>query len=205
MEGLKQIVPKDQLVNGAHLLIGADQGIRTINNANEIAHYEYGATLAGIGMLNTINSVAVGKTELELAGNLAQFGQPNSITTICATGARFTNATLYPRNKAVELGDTFSTSVGYKGGLSSRAAYVAESKDDLPETARAYEEKVAKPYFNAYCTWLETIQIGMKAGELYDRIEAVLPKEDYHWELNPGHFVADEEWMSSPFLKKFCQ
>lgn len=29
-------------------------------------------------------------------------------------------------------------------------------------------------------------------------IESVLPKEIYHWQLNPGHLTADEEWMSSP-------
>lgn len=202
VDGLKQVVKNsDQLINGAYLLIGPEKGIRTINNANEIAHYEYGATLAAIGVLTTINSVEIGKTELELAGNLAQFGQPNSITTICATGTRFTNATLYPRNKPVEIGDTFSTSVGYKGGLSSRAAYVANSKEDLPEKAKDYEEKIAKPYFRAFCTWLETIQIGLEAGKVYDEIEKVLPKAEYHWELNPGHFVADEEWMSSPFME----
>jgi len=202
VEGLKQVVKDEkQLVNGAYLLIGSENGIRTINNANEIAHYEYGATLAGIGILKTINSLELGKTELDLAGNLAQFGQPNSITTICAVGTRFTNATLYPRDKSVELGATFSTSVGYKGGLSSRAAYVANTKADLPEAVRDYEDKVAKPYYHAFCTWLENIHIGMKAEKLYDEIEAVLPKEDYHWELNPGHFVADEEWMSSPFYK----
>lgn len=202
VDSLKQVISEEAgLVNGANLLIGADNGIRTINNANELAHYEYGATLAGMGILTTLNSVELGKTELELAGNLAQFGQPNTITTICATGTRFTNATLYPRNKQVELGDTFSTSVGFKGGLSSRAAYVAKSKLDLPEAVQDYEEKVAKPYYTAFCTWLEKIHIGLTAGKFYEEIEAVLPQSDYHWELNPGHFVADEEWMSSPFSK----
>src|SRR5699024_119654 len=28
-----------------------------------------------------------------------------------------------------------------------------------------------------------------------------LPKEQYHWHLNPGHLTADEEWMSSPMKK----
>jgi hypothetical protein len=38
----------------------------------------------------------------------------------------------------------------------------------------------------------------MSGGELYDVIEDVLPKARYGWHLNPGHLVADEEWMSSP-------
>jgi len=45
---------------------------------------------------------------------------------------------------------------------------------------------------------LETIKIGMKGQELYQAIEAVLPKKTYGWHLNPGHLTADEEWLSSP-------
>ena len=33
---------------------------------------------------------------------------------------------------------------------------------------------------------------------MYDVIERVLPKAEYHWHLNPGHLVADEEWLCSP-------
>ncbi|MFR6673791.1 MAG: M24 family metallopeptidase [Enterococcus avium] len=202
LEGLKKVVKdSEQLMNGSNLLISPEAGLRTVNNANEIAHYEFGATLAGKAILDTINSIEIGKTELELASNLAKFGQPNNVTTICATGERFTNATLYPRSKSVKLGDPFSTSVGYKGGLSSRAAYVAESRKDLPAAVSDYEEKIAKPYFKALATWLETMKIGATGASIYSTISEVLPKESYHWELNPGHYVADEEWLSSPFYE----
>lgn len=190
---------EEQLTNEAGLFISPESGIRTTNNANEIAHYEYGATLAGIGILNTINLAYVGKTELELANHLTLCGQPTNVTTICATGERFTNATIYPRNKQLELGDKFSTTVGYKGGLSSRGAYVANKRQDLLESEQAYEEKIAKPYYQALVTWLESMHVGCEAAQIFETIEAVLPKKKYHWELNPGHYVADEEWVSSPF------
>ena len=57
---------------------------------------------------------------------------------------------------------------------------------------------VAKPYFNAVVTWLENLRIGMRGGDMYALIEQVLPKAEYHWHLNPGHLVADEEWLCSP-------
>lgn len=200
IDELKQLVhPAGSLINGAYLLIEPETGIRTVNNANELVHYEYGATLSGIGILNTLNQIAIGKTELELARTLAKEGQPTNVTTICATGERFTHATLYPRNQSVTLGDTFSLTVGYKGGLSSRAAYIAKEKSDLPTSVQAYETKVAHPYFKALVTWLQTIKIGLEAREVYRAIERVLPKNQYHWTLNPGHYVADEEWMASPF------
>ena len=38
----------------------------------------------------------------------------------------------------------------------------------------------------------------MPGADLYDKIEEVLPKEQYGWHLNPGHLCADEEWLASP-------
>ncbi|MDF7639390.1 aminopeptidase P family N-terminal domain-containing protein [Lactobacillus sp. ESL0791] len=200
VDALKKISENPaNIVNGTDMLISAVSGLRTINNANEIAHYEYGATLAGIGVLRTINAVAPGKTETELANNLALDGQPNNVFTICAAGERFTDGNFYPENKAVQLGEPFSTSVGYKGGLSSRAAYVATDQTDLPASQQDYVSKLAAPYYGAVVTWLENMRIGNKANDIYDAIESAIPKKDYHWKLNPGHFVADEEWLSSPF------
>lgn len=200
VDALKKVIKNDKnLINGCSILISPGHGIRTVNNANELAHYEYGATLAGNGVLKTMNNIVVGKTELELANELAIDGQPNNVVTICATGERFTNATLYPRNKKVNLGDRFSASVGYKGGLSSRAGYVANDSRDLPEDERDYEEILAKPYYNAVVTWLEKVKVNEKAVDVYGAINDALPQEIYNWKLNPGHYVADEEWMSSPF------
>src|SRR5690606_4197287 len=140
-------------------------GLRTTHNANEIAHFEYGATLAGKGMFEAIQAVEVGKTEKEIGAFLAQEGQPNTVTTISAAGQRFTHATLYPRDNKASLGDNYSMTVGYKGGLSSRAGFVAASKDDLPENQSDYLEKAGIPYFTAYTAWLENIKVGTVGDE----------------------------------------
>ena len=57
---------------------------------------------------------------------------------------------------------------------------------------------VAIPYYRAVVAWLENMRVGVKGHEVYDLIERVLPKAEYHWHLNPGHLVADEEWLCSP-------
>ena len=59
-------------------------------------------------------------------------------------------------------------------------------------------DRIAKPYFNAVKTWLETIATDLEGAVLYDKIEEVLPKAQYGWHLNPGHLCADEEWLASP-------
>ena len=187
-----------EVMNASELFMGENGGIRTINNANEIEHYEYGSSLASDCVLDVLNQVEVGKTEMELASSLSRFGQPHNVTAICATGDRFTDAVIYPRNKAVELGDKFSATTGYKGGLASRSGYVVNNTAELPKEVQDYLERVAIPYYAAIVAWLEQIKIGMTGGDLYEVVEVVLPKEMYHWHLNPGHLTADEEWLSSP-------
>lgn len=188
-----------ELFNFSEVLISPEKGIRTVNNANEIAHFEYGAALAGRSLLDALDHIDLGKTEIEIAGLLASGGQPQTVTTICATGDRFTDAVVYPRNKAIQLGDKMSLTIGFKGGLSSRSAYAVSAASELPVKEQDYVAKVVTPYFRALATWLQTIQIGISGDFLYQNIQTVLPQEDFHWELNPGHFTATEEWLASPF------
>lgn len=191
-----------QLRNATGIFIDPDGGARTTNNANEIAHYEYGANLASTAILTALNAIAPGKTEKEIASLLAAEGQPNNVVTIAATGDRFAFANLYPSDKAIQRGDKFSLTTSYKGGLSSRAAYVVADASELAPAVSDYLDVVAKPYFQAVVTWLEHLHIGMRGGKMYDLIEQVLPKAEYHWHLNPGHLVADEEWLCSPIGPK---
>lgn len=198
VDAVRTADPDGGLISAGGIFLDPASGVRTVYNANEIAHFEFGAGLASSRVLAAMDAVAVGKNELEIADVLTCCGQTPTVTTICATGDRFTNAVIAPRNKAVALGDTFSLTLGLEGGLTSRAAYVARTEEDLPEKVRDYVDKVAIPYYRACVAWLETAAAGVKAGALYDAVEAVLPKAEYHWVLNPGHYTDRDEWSSSP-------
>lgn len=186
------------LISASNVMIGNEMGARILNNANEVAHYEFGASLSSTSILNAMNQIAVGKSEMEIAGELARLGQPHTVISIMATGERFQYANLYPTNKKVRLGDKISLTCGFKGGLSSRAGYAVSEGKELPDDQEDYVERVSGPYFNAVVKWLETVKVGYPAADVYQMVEDVLPKERYHWHLNPGHLTADEEWMSSP-------
>lgn len=186
-----------KFTNATYMFIG-ENGVRTVNNANEFAHYEFGAALAGNCILNAIREIKEGVSEMEVASKLEMYGQRNSVVTIMSSGPRFVNANMYPGSNKIEKGDPISLTVGYKGGLQSRCGFAVNDERELPKGQEDYLETVVKPYFNAVKTWLENIHVGMKGGELYDLIEKVLPKEKYGWSLCPGHLCADEEWLSSP-------
>lgn len=187
--------------NMTRLFIHPQNGARTCVNANEIAHYEYGASKASGCIYRLMEELEPGKSELELAGNLAADGQPHTTQAICAAGERFKNAVVAPRSNNVKCSDRFSMSMGLRGGLTCRTGYVAQGEQDLPIGEEAYLEQVVKPYYAALATWYSSIRIGMEAGLIYDLIEEVIPRDIYGWTLNPGHLTASEEWMSSPFYE----
>lgn len=199
LDSLRAAVSPDcVLVNATGVFISPVNGARIINNANELAHYEYGANLASTAVLTALNAIEPGKTEKQIGAQLAADGQANNVIMIAATGDRFANATLYPGDKVIQRGDKFSLTTGYKGGLSSRAAYVVAGETELAPAVADYLDVVAIPYYRAVAGWLEAMRVGVTGGEIYQLIETLLPKSEYHWHLNPGHLVADEEWMCSP-------
>ncbi|WP_312974346.1 M24 family metallopeptidase [Atlantibacter sp.] len=201
LDSLRAAVPSGcVLVNATGVFISPANGARIINNANELAHYEYGANLASTAILRALNAIEPGKTEKQIGALLAAEGQANNVIMIAATGDRFANANLYPGDKVIQRGDKFSLTTSYKGGLSSRAAYVVANESELNPAVADYLDVVAIPYYRAVVGWLEEMRVGVTGGEIYQLIETLLPKSEYHWHLNPGHLVADEEWMCSPIM-----
>lgn len=192
-------VGQEKLINATNLFIGPKEGARVTNNANEIAHYEYGASLASDAVLEAMDGLEVGKNELKTGELLLKHGQYNSVVTIAAFGERFIGGNLYPTENTLAKGNKVALTVGYRGGLSSRTGYAVETEAELENEDPGYLEEVVKPYFEAYHYWLTNIKIGANGGEFYQQFADFYPQEKYGWELCPGHLTADEEWMSSPF------
>lgn len=201
IEAFDEKYGRDKLVNATHLYMDPGYGARVTNNAEEIARYEYGASLASDALLAAYNGLEEGVSELEIGNLLNRDGQYQSVVTIAAFGDRFVDANIYPTDKKLAENDKVSLTVAYKGGLSSRAGYAAKDYESLEKTDPGYLEDVVIPYFKAYNFWLENVRIGKVGGEFYDEFNKFYPQEKYGWELNPGHLTADEEWLSSPFYK----
>lgn len=189
---------RKKVVNATSLFISPADGARRLNTASEIAFYEFGANLASTNVMAALDQIEPGKTEKQIGHWLSADGQPGNVVMIAATGERFADACLYPSDKQIQRGDKFSLTVGFKGGLTSRAAYVVADENELPPAVADYLSALAIPYYRAVTSWLETLRPGLTGGELYQTIENVMPKEKWHWHLNPGHLVADEEWLCSP-------
>ncbi|GAB2318099.1 M24 family metallopeptidase [Alkalibacterium sp. s-m-22] len=199
VSALETVAGKDKLVNATALLIGPENGARVTINANEAAHYEYGVALASDALLDAMNSLTVGVSELEIGNRLNRDGQYNNVVTICAFGDRFIKGNLYPTDNRLVKGDKVALTVSYKGGLSSRSGYAVTNEEELAGVDEGYLEEVVMPYFEAYHYWLTNLKIGVRGGDFYDAFNTFYPQDTYGWHLCPGHLTADEEWLSSPF------
>ena len=194
------ICGEENVENATDIFFGRD-GARNINNANEIAHYEFGASLACDVMLDAMNALKPGLSEFEAGQIIQPWGQRPNIVTIAAFGERFLKANMYPTERKLERGCPVSLTVGLKGGSTSRSGVAVSDVSELPEKQQDYVEKVVAPYFTSIRRWLENIKVGMTGGEMYDLIEEVMPKKEYKWYLCPGHLTSDEEWSCSPIYE----
>lgn len=200
VEAIKKVVPEDKIVNATQIFIHPETGARVTNNANEIARYEYGASLASDAVLEAWNNLSLGVNELEIGNLMQKDGQLPNVVTISAFGPRFQNANIYPLDNKLELGQSVALTVSYKGGLSSRSGIAVNNEEELNQFAGDYLEKMVKPYFSAYVYWLQNIKIGMNGNDFYNSFNEYYPQSQFGWELNPGHLTSDEEWLSSPFF-----
>lgn len=201
VSAIQEAFGADKVVEATQLYLHPREGVRVTNNAEELLKYEYGASLASDAVLTAMNALEVGQSELTAGNHLNRDGQYQSVVSIAAFGDRFAGANLYPTDNTLDESDKVALTVAYKGGLSSRSGYAVSDESQLVERDPGYLEKVVFPYFSAYKWWLDNIEIGKKGGEFYDEFKAFYPQATYGWELCPGHLVADEEWMSSPFYE----
>ena len=200
LKAILDICGEENVENATDIFFGRD-GARNINNANEIAHYEFGAALASDAMLDAMNALKPGLSEFEAGHLLQPYGQRGNVVTIAAFGERFINANIFPTERKLEPGCPVALTIGLKGGSASRSGIAVSDVGELPENQQNYVEKVVAPYFTAIRRWLENIKVGMTGGELYSLIDEVLPRETYKWYLCPGHLTSDEEWSCSPIYE----
>lgn len=201
VEGIKEVVDGNKVVNATQIYIHPQRGARTTNNANEMARYEYGSSLASDAILDAMNHLQEGCSELEI-GNLLQIdGQTPNVVTISAFGKRFEQANVYPTSKKLKSGDAVALTVSYKGGLSSRSGFAVNNLEELEVVQKGYLDNMVIPYFEAYVFWLENLKIGVNGHDFYTKFNSVYPQSKFGWELNPGHLTSDEEWLSSPFFE----
>ena len=195
VEALAQFGP---VTNAALAFMHPGNGLRVINEANQLARFEYAATLTSNAVRRFIQGAKPGMTEYEACLNLGFNGFPQSVHLNMSSGPRAKYGLPSPSMRVIEPGDPIVIGAGLMGALNCRAGFMVGGAKELPAGIADYVEKLVRPYFEAAAAWYETIGIGVEGGAIYDAVMSRLGDPFFGVGLNPGHLIHLDEWVHSP-------
>lgn len=192
---------RQKLFNATNLFMHPIDGLRSINDVDQIAYFEFASTFTSQAVRNVLLGVKAGMTEFDVAGLMNQTGLPLSCHLMLSSGDRASLGLPSPSMRKMHIGDKTTMAYGVWGALNARAGWLARDANDLPEDVQDYVDKLVKPYFHAIAEWYETIGIGVTGGELYGVIQKHLGDPFFGIGLNPGHLIHLDEWVHSPIYE----
>lgn len=184
--------------NATDLFTDAADGLRVINEADQLAAFEFAACYTSTAVRNVLFGLRPGMSEFEAVQAMGLTGQPLSCHLMLSSGERAWVGLGSPGLRTIRRGDAFHTAYGVWGALNCRAGWVAEGPEELAPESRDYVERLVAPYFAAIAEWYESVGIGTTGGELYEIIQRRLGDPFYGVSLNPGHQLHLDEWVNSP-------
>ena len=191
---------RDKVRNANALLMDAETGLRAVNDADQIARFEFVGTFASQAVRNVLFGVRPGMTELDAATLMRLNGLPLSCHVMLSAGERAWLGMGSPSMRPVREGDAFTVACGLWGELTSRAGFLVAEPAGLPAGIRDYVERLVAPYFEAIGAWYERVGIGTPGDELYRAIHDRIGDPFFGVGLNPGHLVHLDEWVHSPIF-----
>ena len=198
VDELRRMTPTGSVANAAALLIDAADGLRVINEVEQLAAFEYAACRTSNGVRNLLVGLTPGMREDEAVRLLEWNGMPLSCHLMLSSGDRASLGLLSPGDRRIERGDRFTVAFGIWGALNCRAGFVVEDAAELPDEIGDYVERLVGPYFEAVAEWYGALHIGQTGGALHEIIHRHLGDPFFGIFLNPGHQIHLDEWVNSP-------
>ncbi|HLF60909.1 MAG TPA: aminopeptidase P family N-terminal domain-containing protein [Acidimicrobiia bacterium] len=190
--------PTGNVENANDLLTGAADGLRVINEVEQLAAFEYAACHTSNGVRRLLSGLEPGITEREAVRLLEWNGMPLSCHLMLTAGPRASLGLLSPGDRPIERGDRFTVAFGIWGALNCRAGFVVEEADELPAAISDYVDRLVGPYFAAVAEWYGALHIGQTGGVLHEIVDRHLGDPFFGIFLNPGHQIHLDEWVNSP-------
>ena len=190
--------PAGLVENAGDLLIDAGDGLRAINEVDQLAALEAASCVTSNGVRNLLTGLRPGLTEREAVALLGWDGSPLSCHLMLTAGPRARLGLLSPGDRRIERGDPFTVAFGIWGALDCRAGFVVEDAAELPTGIADYVDRLVGPYFAAVVDWYEALHVGQAGGAIQAIIDRHLGDPFFGIFLNPGHQIQQDEWLNSP-------
>jgi hypothetical protein len=199
VDELRRLTGSTGLVeNATDLFIDAADGLRVVNEVEQLAAFEWAACHTSSGVRNLVTGLRPGMTERQAVRLLEWNGTPLSCHLMLTAGPRARFGLLSPGDRPIERGDPFTTAFGIWGALNCRAGFVVEEASELRDGISDYVEQLVGPYFTAVTEWYAALHVGTTGGELQVIVDRHLGDPFFGVTLNPGHQLHLDEWVNSP-------
>ena len=187
-----------RVVNATRIFMDASNGLRAINEIDQLAQFEFAACHASEAVKRVLFNVRPGMREFDAARHMQPIGLPLSCHPMLGSGSRASLGLASPSGQEIERGQPFCVAFGLWGALSCRAGWLVEDASELPDDTADYLDRLAKPYFGCVLEWYETVGIGVSGGEIDALVKRHLGDPFFGVLLNPGHLIHLDEWLNSP-------
>lgn len=184
--------------NVVDILIDPGAGLRVVNEADQIAVFEYAACSTSSGIRRLLTGLEPGLTEQEAVTLLGWNGAPLSCHLMLTAGDRARLGLLSPGDRPIEVGDPLTVAFGIWGALNCRAGFVVGDETQLPAAASDYVDRLVRPYFETIVEWYQALHVGQRGGVLQEIVDRRLGDPFFGIFLNPGHQIHLDEWVNTP-------
>jgi hypothetical protein len=181
--------------------MSVDDGLRLINEPEQIRLFEYAACVSSHGILSLLRNVRVGVREDELERELDSRGLTLSCHRMVGFGEKARRGLASASSNIARRGDALTTAFGVAGALTCRAGAVAAGHDEMPPEIGDFYERFFTNYFEVVRAWYGAVHLGATGGEVFAAAEAARDPSLFEFALNPGHYLHLDEWVNSPFVK----
>ena len=187
-----------ELSNAVGMLIDPAEGLRVVNEVEQLAAFEHAACQTSNGVRRLIFELEPGMTEQEAVALLGWNGAPLSCHLMLTSGQRASLGLLSPGPRRIERGDPLTVAFGIWGALNCRAGFVVEQAAELPDDIVDYVEVLVRPYFETVAEWYEALHVGQRGAVLQEIVDRRLGDPFFGIFLNPGHQIHLDEWVNTP-------
>ena len=175
-----------------HCMSHPVHGLRSQNDAPQIALFSWGAQRAAVAVDRVVRGTRAGMSEYHAAALMQYEGDPLSCHVMMSGDQEHVLGLRSPSARLLQANDAVTSAVGFRGGLCCRAGVLAG------HVAPSYLSDYVDTYMQTQVLWYESLRIGMSGGEIHKRVMQRLANAPFKPSLNPGHLGSIDEWSHTP-------
>jgi hypothetical protein len=201
---LFEAADEKKTVNYTSQITGLPDGLRMVLRTPEEAVYiEYQAVKSANAVRRMLKAAKPGISETELAVYAGCDLSPWQMYPLVNLSPRSVGLGLRSPDGRMKmaLGEVFGLCYSQRGSLCSKVGIAAYNEATVADHLKGKIDVFYKKHWQAVAAWLAAVKVGVSGGELYNQVMNLIGGPEFNVTLNPGHYIAMDEWSNSGVYK----